>query len=77
MNVRMLTKTSTYWICHVLVASGLIYALTGQLSAALGIGLLEPSVQAVVFLLHERLWEGAAPQAPVSLAASVLAASKV
>lgn len=57
-TMRMLAKTGTYWVCHILVASGLAYALTGQLRAALAIGLLEPSVQAVVFLLHERIWGG-------------------
>lgn len=56
--MRTLAKTGTYWVCHITVASGLAYALTGQLHAALAIGLLEPSVQAVVFLLHERFWEG-------------------
>lgn len=56
--MRVLAKTASYWICHIAVASGLAFALTGQWRAALAIGLLEPSVQAVVFLLHERAWEG-------------------
>jgi uncharacterized membrane protein len=63
MTKRMLAKTATYWTCHISVASTLAYALTGNLHAALGIGILEPSVQAIVFLFHERAWEGA-PVAP-------------
>jgi uncharacterized membrane protein len=58
MTMHMIAKTATYWVCHIGVASTLAYALTGNLHAALGIGILEPSVQAVVFLVHERLWEG-------------------
>lgn len=56
----MLAKTVTYWFSHITVASLLTYALTGDWHAALAIGLLEPSIQAVVFLVHERIWEGAA-----------------
>lgn len=58
MTARMLAKTASYWVAHITVASSLAYALTGNLHAALGIGLLEPSIQAVVFFFHERIWEG-------------------
>ncbi len=44
-----LFKTGTYWMCHITVAFTLAYLLTGNWHAALAIGLLEPSVQAVVF----------------------------
>ena len=57
MTTRLLAKTGTYWLCHISVASGLAYLLTGQFEAALAIGLLEPTVQAGVFILHERAWE--------------------
>lgn len=59
--MRTLAKTGTYWVCHITVASTLAYVLTGQWHAALAIGLLEPSIQAVVYLLHERLWETGLP----------------
>jgi uncharacterized membrane protein len=59
--MRTLMKTATYWLCHISVASTLAYILTGQWHAALAIGLLEPSVQAVVFLVHEHAWEGRSP----------------
>lgn len=64
--MRTLAKTATYWVCHITVASGLAFAVTGQWKAALAIGLLEPSVQAVVFFLHERAWENWAPKAASS-----------
>jgi uncharacterized membrane protein len=52
-----LLKTGTYWVCHIAVASSLAYLLTGNWHAALAIGLLEPSVQAVVFYAHELVWD--------------------
>ena len=55
--MRTLAKTGTYWFCHISVASTLAFILTRQLNAALALGLLEPSIQALVYLLHERLWE--------------------
>lgn len=68
--MRRLAKTATYWVCHITVASGLAFVLTGDLKAALAIGLLEPTVQAGVFLIHERLWEGPATPRASTLAAS-------
>lgn len=63
---RRLAKTGTYWICHISVAIGIAYLLSGSWKVALGIGFLEPTVQAGVFWIHEMIWErgrspGAAP----------------
>jgi uncharacterized membrane protein len=55
--MRTLIKTGTYWVCHISVAAMLAYILTGDLRAAAAIGLLEPTVQAFVFYVHEWLWE--------------------
>ncbi len=66
-----LLKTGTYWLCHITVAFGLAYLLTGSWRAALAIGLLEPTVQAVVFYVHEIAWErdlAGAPRVPRSAA---------
>jgi uncharacterized membrane protein len=52
-----LLKTGTYWICHITVAFSLAYLLTRNWHAALAIGLLEPTVQALVFYLHEVAWD--------------------
>ena len=56
--MRRLAKTGSYWVLHISVAVGVAWALTGQLAAALAIGLIEPTVQAVVYFFHEWAWEG-------------------
>ncbi len=55
--MRLAMKTASYGALHVIVASTVAYALTGNLAAAIGIGLIEPIVQTAVFAIHERLWE--------------------
>lgn len=55
--MRLALKTLSYASVHVVVASSVAYILTGNWKAALGIGLLEPMVQTVVFPLHDWLWE--------------------
>ncbi len=55
--MRLAIKTASYGTVHIGVATGVAYALTGDLAIALGIGLLEPVVQTVVYAVHERLWE--------------------
>ncbi len=55
--MRRLAKTGSYWVVHITVAVTLAWFLTGNLAAAMAIGLLEPTVQAVVFFVHEWLWE--------------------
>jgi uncharacterized membrane protein len=52
-----LFKTGTYWVCHITVAFTLAFLLTGNWHAALAIGFLEPSVQAIVFYFHEIAWD--------------------
>ncbi len=58
---RVLKKTASYSLMHLMVAIGVAYALTGDLRAALAIGLIEPMVQTVAYTLHERVWAGADP----------------
>ena len=55
-NETTLIKTACYYVIHVLVAAGVAYAVTGDLMAALTLSLLEPSVQAVAYFLHEKVW---------------------
>ncbi len=55
--MRLLMKTATYSILHIIVATSVAYALTGNIIVALGIGLIEPIVQTFVFTIHELLWE--------------------
>ncbi|WP_235976461.1 DUF2061 domain-containing protein [Sandaracinobacteroides hominis] len=67
--MRRLAKTASYWVVHISVAVSVAWALTGNLKAALAIGLLEPSVQAFVFYFHDMVWErksrGAEPEPAV------------
>ena len=52
-----LMKTASYYVIHVTVAAAVAYAVTRNLWAALTLSLLEPTVQAVAFFFHEKLWE--------------------
>lgn len=55
--MRDLAKTATYSATHLTVAVAVAYALTGDWRIALGIGLIEPAIQTVAYLLHEKAWE--------------------
>ncbi len=55
-HVPMLLKTASYYVVHVLVAAGITFAVTGSAIAALTLSLLEPSVQALAYFGHEKLW---------------------
>lgn len=59
-KLRLTLKTISYGTVHVAVATTVAYALTGNFTAALGIGLIEPAIQTGVFALHEMLVEGKA-----------------
>lgn len=49
-------KTLTFAILHFSVGFGVTYALTGSVTIATGVALIEPAVNTVVFYLHERAW---------------------
>ena len=49
-------KTFTYGVMHFAVAVAVAFALTGNIRAALAIGLIEPLVQTVFFTFHDRFW---------------------
>jgi uncharacterized membrane protein len=51
-----LLKTATFAILHFGVAFSVAYALTGSPAVALGVGLIEPLLNTVVFYFHERTW---------------------
>ncbi|MCP1336678.1 DUF2061 domain-containing protein [Futiania mangrovi] len=52
-----IAKTATYGTMHLAVAVTVAYAVSGSWAVALGIGLLEPAVQTVAYMLHERFWD--------------------
>ncbi len=55
--MRLLCKTVTYGMIHLVVATSVAYMFVGNFQLALGIGVVEPLVQTVVFALHDYVWE--------------------
>lgn len=53
---RMLLKTGSYYLLHIMVAALVAYAVTGNLIASLTLSLLEPTVQAFAYFFHEKAW---------------------
>ena len=56
-NLPVLKKTASYYVMHIVVAAAVAYAVTGNLLMAFTLSLLEPTVQAVAFFFHEKVWE--------------------
>ena len=63
-----LTKTATFAAVHFGVAFGIAYVLTGSVSIAGAIALVEPLANTVAYYLHERAWSRIGLTAPVSAA---------
>jgi len=55
--MRLFLKTTSYGVTHIIVATAVAYAITGNLAMAIGIGLIEPIVQTGVYAMHEHVWE--------------------
>ena len=49
-------KPLTYSAMHLCVAIAVAYALTRDWRIALGVGVIEPMVQTVAYMLHEKAW---------------------
>ena len=49
-------KPLTYSIMHLTVAVGVAYALMQDWRVALGVGIIEPMVQTVAYVIHEKAW---------------------
>lgn len=54
--MRLALKTGSYSLMHFAVAIALTFAITQDWRAALAVGLIEPAVQTVAFLVHDRVW---------------------
>jgi len=54
--MRLALKTGSYSVMHFLVAIAVTFAITHDWRAALAVGFIEPAVQTVAFLVHDRLW---------------------
>lgn len=55
--MRLILKTITYSLCHLMAAIAIAYAITGNIWIALSIGIIEPIAQIFVFVLHDWVWE--------------------
>ena len=55
MNVSVI-KAGTYCLMHLLIAVAVAFALTGNWTAALAIGVVEPFFQTFAFVFHDRFW---------------------
>jgi uncharacterized membrane protein len=53
-------KTASYYVTHIMVAAMVAYTVTSDLVTAVTLSSLVPSVQAVVYFFHERLWQSIA-----------------
>ena len=55
--MRDLPKTLSFAALHFCVGFVVAYCLTGSLGVALGVALIEPSINTVVFYFHELAWK--------------------
>ena len=55
--MRLFMKTASYGVTHIIVATAVVYAMTGNFLIALSVGLIEPIIQTIVFSVHEYMWE--------------------
>ena len=56
-NQRMFKKTFSYYIMHITVAMLVGYFVTGSIWMAMTLSILEPTIQAIAYFFHERIWE--------------------
>ena len=54
--MRLALKTGSYSVMHLTVAILVAYAITQDWRAALAVGLIEPMVQTLAYLIHDRIW---------------------
>ncbi len=54
--MKLALKTGSYSLMHLVVAIAVTYTITRDWRAALAVGLIEPAVQTVAFLIHDRVW---------------------
>ena len=54
--MKLALKTGSYSITHLTVAIAVTYAITQDWRAALAVGLIEPAVQTVAYVVHDRVW---------------------
>ena len=63
---RDLLKTASFAALHFGVGFGVAYLISGSLPVALGVALIEPAINTVVFFFHERAWKKAGTRETVA-----------
>lgn len=56
-NQHMFKKTLSYYVMHITVAMLVGYFVTGSIWMAMTLSILEPTIQAVAYFFHERVWD--------------------
>lgn len=54
--MRLALKTGSYSLMHLAVAITVTFAITRDWRAALAVGVIEPAVQTLAYLVHDRIW---------------------
>lgn len=54
--MKIVAKTCSYSVMHMVVAIMVAYVLSGDWVIAISIGLVEPMVQTVFYFFHENVW---------------------
>jgi len=52
-----MTKTASFAVVHFTVAFAVGYVLSGSILVGGAIALVEPAVNTVAYLIHEKVWE--------------------
>ena len=55
-TARDVIKTISFAWVHFSVAFGVTFALTGSITIATGVSLIEPLLNTIAFYIHERAW---------------------
>lgn len=56
-RLRSLLKAVTYRVTGTITTSVIVLAVTGELTIAFAVGIVEPVAKIVIYYLHERAWQ--------------------
>ena len=57
MKYRLIIKTISYGMMHLVVATTVAYIITDDITVSLSIGIIEPMAQTFMFAIHDYLWD--------------------
>ena len=56
-RLRSLLKAITYRVTGTVTTTVIVFVVTGQVSVAFAVGLIEPLAKIIIYYLHERAWQ--------------------